>query len=107
MLTVEQALETILRDVNTLPSEKVLLPEALRRVLAQDVIADIDSPPFDNAAVDGCAVIAADTKGASKEHPVLLRVLGEVPAGAVAAEPVTRGGCMRVMTGAPMPDGAD
>lgn len=107
MLTVEQALEAILNPILPLPAERVPLLEAHGRVLAEDVFADVDNPPFDNAAVDGYAVRAEDTTGATREQPVPLRVLGEVPAGAVARQAVLPGACMRVMTGAPIPDGAD
>lgn len=107
MFTVEQALEAILNSILPLPAERVPLLEAHGRVLAEDVFADVDNPPFDNAAVDGYAVRAADTAGATREQPVLLRMLGEVPAGTVASQDVVPGTCMRVTTGAPIPNGAD
>jgi molybdopterin molybdotransferase len=107
MLTVEQALEAILAKIEPLPAVRTPLLQARGRVLAEDILADIDNPPFDNSAVDGYAVRAADTEGASPEHPVVLRELAEVPAGAVARAAIKPGTCIRVMTGAPIPDGAD
>ena len=76
-------------------------------VLAADVLAASDVPPFDNTGVDGYAVRAADTAGATGSSPVLLDVLGSVLAGSVAAGPVGPGQTWKVMTGAPVPDGAD
>jgi len=107
MLTVEEALEAVLARVTVRPAARVPLLAAHGRVLAEDICADIDSPPFDNAAVDGYAVRAVDTQGASPERPIFLREVVDVPAGAVASVPVGPGECARVMTGAPIPDGAD
>lgn len=76
-------------------------------VLAADVIAPADVPPFDNSSVDGYAVRAADLAGASEASPVTLEVLGSVLAGAVATGPVQPGRTWKVMTGAPVPPGAD
>lgn len=107
MLNVEEALAAILARVNPLPSEPVPLVKAMGRVLAEDIGADIDNPPFDNSAVDGYAVRAVDTEGASSQNSVSLSCLGEVAAGKVAAEELSPGECIRVMTGAPVPAGAD
>jgi molybdopterin molybdotransferase len=107
MLTVEEALNKILAGIAALPAERVPLLQALGRVLAEDIFADIDNPPFDNSAVDGYAVIAADTIGASPTSPVSLQELGEVTAGSVSEQIVIPGTCIRVMTGAPMPRGAN
>jgi len=76
-------------------------------VLAADVIAPGDVPPFDNSSVDGYAVRAADLAGAAEHRPVRLDVLGSVPAGSVAGRPVGPGQAWKVMTGAPVPAGAD
>jgi molybdenum cofactor synthesis domain-containing protein len=76
-------------------------------VLAQDVVSPEDVPPFANSAVDGYAVRAVDTSGAHSEQGISLRVVGEVAAGAPANIPVGAGAAIRIMTGAPMPDGAD
>lgn len=107
MWTVEEALEAILARVSPRSAVRVPLLEARGRVLAEDRFADVDNPPFDNSAVDGYAVRAADTQGASPERPVVLREVADVPAGTVAVVPVRAGECARVMTGAPMPEGAD
>ncbi|HZT42829.1 MAG TPA: gephyrin-like molybdotransferase Glp [Chthonomonadaceae bacterium] len=107
MRTVEEALEAILGRVKRLPVARVALLDSLGRVLAEDVAADIAVPPFDNSAVDGYAVRAADITGARPESPVRLRTLPEVPAGALATKPVLPGTAARIMTGAPVPPGAD
>ncbi len=107
MLTVEEALERILGRARRLPEERVPLLEALDRVLAEDIAADINVPPFDNTAVDGYAVRAADTGEAAPESPVFLRTLADLPAGVTAQETVEAGTAARIMTGAPVPPGAD
>ena len=85
----------------------VSVDQATGYVLAQDVVSPEDVPPFANSAVDGYAVRAADTSGAHSTHDISLRVIGEVAAGAPANIPVENGTAIRIMTGAPMPDGAD
>jgi molybdopterin molybdotransferase len=107
MLTVEEALEKILAGIGPLPMERVALPLALGRTLAEDIAADIDLPPYDNSAVDGYAVRAQDTSGATADHPVVLRTLTDIHAGEIARETVARGMAARIMTGAPVPAGAD
>ena len=107
MRTVEQALEAILGQVTLLPAEQVSLLHSGGRVLAETASADIDLPPFDNSAVDGYAVQAHDTLGASQSEPRRLRTLDTVPAGAPARQSVETGTAARVMTGGPLPPGAD
>jgi molybdopterin molybdotransferase len=107
LLNPDAALELILSSVAKLETQRVALRECLGRVLAEDVSAVDDIPPFDNTAMDGYAVIAEDTRGASRETPVRLRVIADQPAGRADAGPVTRGTAVRIMTGAPIPDGAD
>jgi molybdopterin molybdotransferase len=107
MLTVEEALETILKEIAPLETVEVPLKDATEYVLAQDLFADIDNPPFDNSAVDGYAVMWEDTQLASPDSPVYLMEVGEVHAGGVAQRSLQRGQCMRVMTGAPIPEGAN
>ena len=85
----------------------VSVDQATGYVLAQDVVAPEDVPPFANSAVDGYAVWAAGTSGAQSTQDISLRVIGEVAAGAPANIPVENGTAIRIMTGAPMPDGAD
>ena len=107
MITVEEALERILGYVEVLEAEEKPLLEALGQVLAEDVSSSINIPPLDNTAMDGYAVRAADTEGASPDSPVTLRVTGEVAAGYVFEGEVSAGTAVRIMTGAPVPDGAD
>jgi molybdenum cofactor synthesis domain-containing protein len=87
--------------------ECVPLAEANGRVLGRPAIAPIDVPPFDRAAMDGYAVIAEDTFGASRSDPRTLRRVDTVFTGHVTARALTRGECMEIATGAPMPNGAD
>jgi molybdopterin molybdotransferase len=107
MLSVEDALDRILSFFQVLgPEEKPLL-EALGQVLVEDATSPYNIPPMDNSAMDGYAVQAADVKGASKDSPVSLRVIGHVAAGHLPTEIVGPGTAIRIMTGAPIPDGAD
>jgi molybdopterin molybdotransferase len=107
MMSVEEARETILARFHPLQSEPVSLARALGRVLAEDCDAPEDLPPFANSAMDGYAVRAADVATASPAAPVRLTLVGEVPAGSVF--PGTLGPCqaIRILTGAPIPTGAD
>lgn len=88
-------------------TDRVPLIEARGRVLSVDVMAAADVPPFDRASMDGYAVIAADTVGATRERPVRLRLAGRVYTGEVPTSRVDRRSCMEIATGAPMPEGAD
>jgi molybdopterin molybdotransferase len=107
MIPVEEARERILSYFSVLPSEEAPLLSVLGQVLAEDVPAAFSIPPLDNTAMDGYAVIAADTSGATEQHPVELRVTGELAAGYIYDGEVTPGTAVRIMTGAPMPKGAD
>lgn len=107
MLSVEEALERVLRAFRPLEPERAPILEALGRVLAEDVHADTDIPLCANSAMDGYAVQASDTVGAGRETPVHLRLVGEVAAGYVSETEVTPGTAIRIMTGAPLPPGAD
>ena len=102
-LTVEEALERILRSVPLMPAHRTGLLGALGRVLAEDVRAERDVPPFTNSAMDGYAVRAGDVVQA----PARLTVVGEIAAGSVAGRAIGPGEAMRIMTGAPLPEGAD
>ncbi|MBM4430287.1 MAG: molybdopterin molybdenumtransferase MoeA, partial [Chloroflexi bacterium] len=81
MISVDEALEYVLKHFEPLEPEEVEILDALDRVLADDVYSDVDIPPFDNSAMDGYAVRAADTVGASTETPVRLRVIADLAAG--------------------------
>jgi molybdopterin molybdotransferase len=106
-LTVREASARILADVRPLPAGRVPLREALGHVLAADVRAPVALPPWDNASMDGYAVRAADLAGATPESPAVLRVIGTIAAGAAAEARVGSGEAIRIMTGAPVPAGAD
>jgi molybdopterin molybdotransferase len=107
LIGVEEALAEILRHVRPLEPERVPILEASDRILAETIVSDIDIPPFDNSAMDGYAVRATDVAGATPETPVRLEVLGSVAAGYVAGMDVEPGTAIRIMTGAPLPAGAD
>jgi molybdenum cofactor synthesis domain-containing protein len=97
----------ILGSIGVLEATEVALTDALGLVLADDVVSTEAIPPFANTAMDGYAVRAANTAGASAEAPVRLRVVGDLPAGHAPTLEVGDGEAIRIMTGAPMPDGAD
>ncbi|MEK7693698.1 MAG: gephyrin-like molybdotransferase Glp [Chloroflexota bacterium] len=107
MISVEEALRRILATINLLEIEEKPVLDALGQVVAEDVVSNIDIPPLDNTAMDGYAVRAADTDGASEQSPVTLRVVGELAAGYLFGGAVEPGAAVRIMTGAPMPRGAD
>ncbi|WP_226346243.1 molybdotransferase-like divisome protein Glp [Agilicoccus flavus] len=107
MISVAEHLESILGAVRRLDVVELDLPDAAGAVLARDAISRLDLPGFDNSAMDGYAVRAADVARASAASPVTLPVDGDVPAGCADPTPVASGRCVRVMTGAPMPAGAD
>jgi molybdopterin molybdotransferase len=107
MLSVEEAQEQVLGVFEVLAPERVPILEALGRVLAEDIHADVDIPPHTNSAMDGYAVTAADTVGASPESPRRLSIVDDLGAGYVSATEVRPGTTIRIMTGAPLPDGAD
>ncbi len=106
MLSVEEALERILAEISPLPAAQVPLPESLGLVLAQDIVAQEDIPPFANSAMDGYALLSKDSQPRNGQPP-RLRVTGYVVAGYVADHTVEEGTAMRIMTGAPVPPGAD
>jgi molybdopterin biosynthesis enzyme len=87
--------------------ESIPLERAHGRVLARDVVAATDVPPFSRAGMDGYAVRAADTRGATRETPRTLKQIGTLYTGQVPSRPVHDGECMEISTGAPVPDGAD
>lgn len=106
-LTVREALGRILAAVRPLETERVPLLEALGRTLAENVFSPIDQPPWDNSAMDGYAVLGVDIAGASASTPVELEVVEDVAAGAFPSRSLEPGMAIRVMTGAPVPVGAD
>jgi molybdopterin molybdotransferase len=107
MISVEEARTYILKHFQPLGPERVHVLDALDRVLTEDVVSDLNVPPFNNSAMDGYALRAADISNATREKPTTLRVVGDIAAGYVAQKKLERGEAMRIMTGAPMPEGAD
>jgi len=106
--TVEEARAAVLAAVSgPVATEIAFLSEALGRVVAEPVVARTSLPPWDNSAMDGYAVRATDTAGASEDSPVRLEVVGEVSAGSAPDVEVPRGGAVRIATGAPIPPNAD
>ena len=107
MQSVDSYLSEILAAIRPLPPRPLGLDEADGAVLTQDVAAAWPLPPFDNSAMDGYAVLAADVAGASPERPVTLPVRAEVAAGDTTRHKLTGGGGIKIMTGALLPPGAD
>ncbi|MGA2515326.1 MAG: gephyrin-like molybdotransferase Glp [Thermodesulfobacteriota bacterium] len=107
MIPVDEALDKILSHVQPLGFEKVSLLDALGRVIAEDIFAKRNIPPLDNSAMDGYALRSEDVRQASQDHPVRLVVIEDLPAGFVSTKTVERGKAVRIMTGAPIPKGAD
>jgi molybdopterin molybdotransferase len=106
MISVEEALERILTQITPLNIIQVPLAESLGMVLAQDIIAQEDIPPFANSAMDGFALLSEDSKSQAGQTP-RLRIIGDVAAGYLADHALESGTAMRIMTGAPIPPGAD
>jgi molybdopterin molybdotransferase len=106
-LSVREAVERGLASVEPLEAEETTLEEALGRVLAEDVVSPVDQPPWDNSAMDGYAVRAADFEDASEAEPVRLTVVDDIPAGGFPSRPIGPGEAAKIMTGAPTPEGAD
>jgi molybdopterin molybdotransferase len=107
MITFKEALGRILSHVQPLGSEKVSLLEALGRVMAEDIYANRNIPPLDNSGMDGYAVKYADIRNGSKGRPIHLKVVENLPAGSVSTKRLGKGQAIRIMTGAPIPKGAD
>jgi molybdopterin molybdotransferase len=107
MLELEEAVARILAAVPPSVGERVALPDAHGRILAERISAPIDLPPFDNSSMDGYAVRAADVAEAKPDVPVCLRIVGRVAAGETFAGGLTEGACVRLFTGSPLPRGAD
>jgi molybdopterin molybdotransferase len=104
---VQDAIARILERARVLETERVPLEQAGVRTLAETVVSPIDHPPWDNSGMDGYAVRAEDVRAASRQHPVVLRVVESVPAGGFATRAVGPGEAIGIMTGAPVPAGAD
>lgn len=107
MLSVNEARTQLLAALSLLPAESVLIQDASGRVLARPLKAAFSMPPFSNSSMDGFAVRAADIAGASADRPARLKVVADIPAGSVSTAVVQPGQAARIMTGAPLPEGAD
>jgi molybdopterin molybdotransferase len=107
MLSVDEARQIILAALRPLPTEIIPFTEARGRVLAEDVVAEAPVPPFAQSAMDGFALRATDTLHATPDQPISLKILGTLGAGHLASWVVAPGTAVRIMTGAPLPDGAD
>lgn len=107
MIEMDEAVRIVLAHTEPVDVVALDLMDALGRTLAQDVRSDIDMPPFDKAMMDGYAVVGADVRNASRARPATLEVVEEIPAGTVPRMPVSAGKAARIMTGAPIPEGAD
>ncbi len=107
MRTVEEHLDRVLADLRVPEPIELALLDAQGLLSAEDVYAQAPLPGFDNSSMDGYAVRAADTAGATEQDPVVLAVVGDIPAGSRSPRGVSPGHCLRIMTGAPMPFGAD
>ncbi|MDR3566034.1 MAG: molybdopterin molybdotransferase MoeA [Negativicutes bacterium] len=105
-LKLEMAQEILLQAVTPMPPQQVSLGDCFQRVLAKPVVADGDFPPFDRSPLDGYALIASQVAAASPDHPAVLRVVDNIPAGSMSEMEVTVGTAARIMTGAPIPVGA-
>lgn len=106
-ISLEKAQSLLLQDCKAVGEELIVLTEALHRVISTDIKAEENIPPFDRSPLDGYAFKAVDSKEASKERPATLQVVEEVPAGYAPAKEVSSGTAIKVMTGAPIPKGAD
>ena len=107
MITVEEALDKILSHIQSLGSEKVSILETLGRVIAEDIYANRDIPPLDNSGMDGYAVRSEDIRNVSRDRPIQLKVIEDLRAGFISSKILEKGQAIRIMTGAPIPKGAD
>lgn len=107
MHTVADASRSVLATIRRLEVEDVPLADCVGRVLARDIVARASMPPWDNSSMDGYAVRSSDIASATIESPVRLVVAGDIPAGGFATRELSTGEAMRIMTGAPVPQGAD
>ena len=107
LMNVDTAIDQILQAIRPNETETVSIMDALGRVLAEDLIGDTNLPPFANSGMDGYAIRASDSQGASQDKPVQLRVTQDIPAGTAPDKAIAAGEAARIMTGAPVPEGAD
>lgn len=106
-IPLEDAIAIIQSHTPALATQTLPLPECLGRTLARDILAPLDNPPFHRSPLDGYALRGEDSTGATKENPITLQVVDTVYAGDCATIPVTKGTCVRIMTGAMLPEGCN
>ena len=107
MLSVEEARGKILSKFSKLGTKKIPILKSLGSVISEDIISEIDVPPWNNSAMDGYAVIKKDLLNASDENMVSLRIIEEIAAGQIPNKPLSKGETSRIMTGAPVPENSD
>jgi molybdopterin molybdotransferase len=107
LLSVEEARARILSQFQPIASETIALTQSTNRILAMDIVAADDLPPFDNSSMDGFAIRAADSSSATSASPLTLQVVADIPAGSTPKVFLATGEAARIMTGAQMPNGAD
>lgn len=107
MISVEEALKTILINFRPLGLEKINILDGRGRVIGEDILASRNIPSANNSAMDGYAVRHIDTKGAARDKPLKLKIIEDIPAGKVALKKINKGEAARIMTGAVIPEGAD
>ena len=107
MISVKRAKNIISQQIFQLDPEIISLSELGDRIIHQDVVATFPSPRFDNSAMDGFAVRSIDTLGASKENPIILKNIGSSSAGSPSKIDLSPGECIKCLTGAKIPKGAD
>lgn len=107
MLSIEEALAIVIEKTGEVAAEGIALAESVGRILRSPIISDLDLPPFDRARMDGYAFAAISTAGATSDNPVRLSEVGEVAAGGFFEGRICQGEAIRIMTGAPVPAGAD
>src|SRR5688572_23146814 len=107
MMDLEDARARIVSLISPLPPETSPLLQALGRVAATRILASVSLPPFDNSAMDGYALRAADVREATHARPMILRCAATIPAGSQISTAVATGTCARIFTGAPLPEGAN
>lgn len=107
MLSVEEAQKRILAAVQPLGKETIPIPRSLGRILAEEITSHLDYPPWDASAMDGYAVRLSDTVGVTPNAPSRLRIIEQIPAGVIPQKKVLTGTASKIMTGAPVPKGAD
>ena len=107
LVLLDEAINLIFEKSEEVGDEKVILDDAAGRILAEDVVTEVDVPPFNKSAMDGFAVIAADTFGASNTSEKILKQTGYIFPGMTPTTEVKSGECIEIATGAPIPDGAD